>query len=892
MSIQDDETLQMYVEESREHLDSIEEDLLVLEKEGAGADEELVNKVFRAAHSIKGGASFLGLENVKDLAHKIENVLGMIRGGEMLPSSDVVNVLLSSFDRLRELIDRVDASDSMDISEHVAALVNLASSCLSSEERSTLLEMVDICLPDGRSVFPVSRFDLDQADKAGKFIYLIEYDLIHDVHRKGKTPLDIANLLQDCGAIMESKVDIGAVGLLEDDSISNSLPLFVLFATIIDPDIIHSVFELGSKKVHPITAREIAKFPVQTAAAPGAVVDASPSSAVSASHGANAPASESSSGFGAASNGTGGEVHAYRISFRPHSDILRKGSDPIYVLNDLQSLGDADITAKRDAIPGLEEIDPEQCYTSWDITLTTVRDMNDIRDAFILIEDDVDLRIEVVGDPDIGEDPPGVADTAVEMDDDTGEAAHADSGDAAGKKLGEILVERGHATPEQIESALGGRKRIGEILVESGVVEPAHVKSALAVQQSSRQTAEKRQNEEALSSIRVPAEKLDHLVNLVGELVTVQARLSQMVASTENSALLTIAEEVEMLTAELRDSAMSIRMLPIGTTFNKFKRLVRDLSRELAKDVVIITEGEDTELDKTVIERLNDPLVHLVRNSVDHGIEPPDVREASGKPRQGTVCLSAMHSGANVLIRIEDDGAGLDGEAILNRALERGLVTPDAELSESDIFGLIFAPGFSTARKVTNVSGRGVGMDVVKRSIEALRGIVDVDSRKGAGTTITLKLPLTLAIIDGLLVGVEDGIFVLPLSAVQECVELTREDVERAHGRHLAYVRGEIIPYVRLREQFGIEGEPPDIEQVVVIETAGMRIGFVVDRVIGEHQTVIKNLGRMYRDVKGFSGATILGDGTVALIMDAAQIVHHAEIEELPAGMAMTNPIM
>jgi len=337
--------------------------------------------------------------------------------------------------------------------------------------------------------------------------------------------------------------------------------------------------------------------------------------------------------------------------------------------------------------------------------------------------------------------------------------------------------------------------------------------------------------------------------------------------------LLLVAEEVERLVTELRDNTMSIRMLPIGNTFSKFKRLVRDLSTELGKEINLITEGEETELDKTVIEKLNDPLVHLIRNSIDHGIEAPDAREQSGKPREGTVKLTAEHSGANVLIHIADDGAGIDPEAIRLKAIERGMITAEDNLNEKELFSLIFAPGFSMAKKVTNVSGRGVGMDVVKRGIDALNGTLDIQSKMGEGATITLKLPLTLAIIDGLLVRIADAFFVLPLAAIEECVELTRQDIRKMHGRHMTHIRGEVVPYISLREVFKIPGELPAIEQIIINRIGDDRIGLVVDQVIGEHQTVIKSMGKFYRHVREISGATILGDGTVALIVDISQLV-------------------
>lgn len=567
------------------------------------------------------------------------------------------------------------------------------------------------------------------------------------------------------------------------------------------------------------------------------------------------PAMVGTKGTESSSSGEEREM-TFRIALRMDRDTFMRGSNPVLLLKELEELGECRVIARTEAIPELEALNPEECYTSWDVILTTVRGINAIKDVFIFVEDECEVKIEVVS-----------ADAAA-----AAEAAH--------RKLGEILVERGEVSREEVHKALAEQKRIGQLLVDAGAVEPSSVVSALAEQEQVKAVHLKQQKEEAVSNIRVPTVRLDTLVNLVGELVTVQARLSQTVAKMEHPELLAISEVVERLTADLRDNTMSIRMVPIGTTFSKFKRLVRDLADELGKDVAMVTEGAETELDKTVIERLNDPLVHLIRNCIDHGIESPALREAAGKPRQGTVRLSATHSGACVLIRIADDGAGLDGAVIREKAVERGLMAADAELPENEVFAMIFTPGFSTARQVTSVSGRGVGMDVVKRSIDALRGSIEISSRRGVGTTITLKLPLTLAIIDGLLVKVGDGYFVMPLSMVEECVELTREDVLRAHGRHLTHVRGRIVPYIRLRERFLINGNAPAQEQVVITEVGGGSVGIVVDRVIGEHQTVIKNLGRMYRNIDEISGATILGDGTVALIMDVPKLVKGTELQE------------
>jgi len=377
------------------------------------------------------------------------------------------------------------------------------------------------------------------------------------------------------------------------------------------------------------------------------------------------------------------------------------------------------------------------------------------------------------------------------------------------------------------------------------------------------------------SSIRVAAAKLDQLVDLVGQLVTVQARLVEVAARREDRDMQAVAEEIEALTTELRETSMGMRTLPLRSTFERFKRLVYDLGRSLHKEVELTFEGGETELDKTVLDQLNDPLMHLIRNSMDHGIEVPEVRRAAGKPAAGTIHLSARHAGAQVLICVSDDGKGIDREAVRARAVEKGLAAADARLGESEIFSFILAPGFSTAREVSDVSGRGVGMDVVRRNVEALRGTIEIASQPGLGSTMTLRLPLTLAIIDGLLVRVGQARFIMPLGNTVECVELTRQDIANANGKPLANIRGEIIPYIRLSEYLEMPTQRPEREQIMVAETEHGRFGFVVDQVLGDYQTVIKNLGRLYRNVQVVSGATILGDGSVALILDLHRLAQN-----------------
>ncbi|MBJ6723780.1 chemotaxis protein CheA [Geomesophilobacter sediminis] len=560
-------------------------------------------------------------------------------------------------------------------------------------------------------------------------------------------------------------------------------------------------------------------------------------------------------GVTAAAAAHGGETEpvavTYRILVTPVAEIFASGTNPLALLNELRELGPCQAVAQLGRVPAIDEIDPEHCYVAWHVVLTTDRGIEAIRDVFVFAEDVCELKIEVI-----------------------------DDGSASGgyKKLGEILVEKGELAPDALAEILASQKRIGTLAIEKGV-HPEAVTAALVEQQHVKQQREERQKQESAASIRVPADKLDLLVNLVGEMVTVQARFTQTAVERRDPKFKAIAEEVERLTGELRDIALNIRMLPIGSTFSKFKRLVRDLSAELGKEIEMTTAGADTELDKTVIEKLNDPLVHLLRNSIDHGIELPEVRAAGGKPRQGTVHLAAQHAGDSVILSIKDDGAGLDREAIRAKAVERGLIPANAELSEKEIFGQIFAPGFSTAKQVTSVSGRGVGMDVVKRSIEALRGSIEIDSRRGEGTLISIRIPLTPAIIESLMVMIGGNRYLLPLSLVDQCVLFPKEDRERCHGRDMVNVRGRMIPFIPIRERFGLAGKRPDIEQIVIVEMDGMQVGLVVDYVIGEHQTVIKSLGPAYKDVRGVSGATILGDGAVALILDLPQIVQSVENE-------------
>jgi two-component system chemotaxis sensor kinase CheA len=372
----------------------------------------------------------------------------------------------------------------------------------------------------------------------------------------------------------------------------------------------------------------------------------------------------------------------------------------------------------------------------------------------------------------------------------------------------------------------------------------------------------------------------------VGELVIAQSRLSQLASASADIGLRSVSEEIERLSGELRDTMMVLRMVPVASLFSRFRRLVHDLARETGKVIELVTEGETTEVDKTVIERLADPLVHLVRNSIDHGLEPPEERLAAGKAEAGTITLSARQSGGEVIISIKDDGRGINRERVRAKAESSGLIQPGQQLSDAELLQLIFAPGFSTAAQITNLSGRGVGMDVVKKTVEALRGAIDIVSLSGQGSDVSLRIPLTLAIIDGLLVRVGAGRYVIPLSAVEECLELSLEEDLRSRGRSFISLRDSLVPFLRLRDVFRT-GTKPDVHQkVVVISTGTERVGLVVDQIIGDHQTVIKSMSKLHNNVATFSGATILGDGSVALILDVGHLVAAGQQQEAQLRVA------
>jgi len=716
----DDETLQVYVEESEEHLADIEKDLLTIEEMGADIDENLVNKVFRAAHSIKGGAGFMGLNGIKELSHKLENVLGLIREKEMKPNSEIVSVLLTGFDRLNELMNNINASNDMDISSQVAALESLTNASLSQEDKESVDRTLDISLPNGQVVFKVCEFDMKQARKGGKFVYLVEYDLIHDIHYKNKTPLDIITKIQQSGILIESKVDITSVGTLEEDAI-NRIPFYALHASIIEPDLIGDVLELDDKYVHILADEDDDTETVQEA---------------------------------------------------PPAPIEQPKSKPQLV--------------EKTPVP----VSPPKQKTS----------------------------------------PP--------------------------KK-------------------------------------PAKPKSEPDAHETKTETSFTKE-----TSLRVNISLLDSLMNLAGELVLSRNQLIQSIASGNEHGLDMAKQRIDIVTSELQDAIMLTRMQPIGKVFSKFPRVVRELAKNLGKEVKLDLEGKDVELDKSIIEGLNDPLTHMIRNSVDHGIETPADRKEAGKKETGRVLMRAYHEAGQINIEIMDDGKGIDGDVLAYKAIEKGLLTEDQveAMSEKDRVNLIFLPGFSTAQIISDVSGRGVGMDVVKSNLDALGGVVDVQSVVGEGTTFRIKLPLTLAIVPSLLVSIGEERFAIPQVNLDELLRIpanqVKERIEVVGDAKVVRLREDLLPVLSLAEILGLKEHSKDkvnAVNIAVVSAGTLRYGLIVDKLHDSVEIVVKPLGRHLKNSNEYAGATILGDGRVALILDVANMATRAELTNIEGGMTASN---
>jgi len=745
MHERDDALLGEFLAECREHLADIENDLLTIEEGGADIDEQLVNKVFRAAHSIKGGAGFFNLMKIQELGHRTENVLDMVRSREMIPAPEVVNILLLAFDRLREMINRHKESNGEDISEIMVALSGLASSFLPPEEKASISQEVVIAAPDLPGEIKVSEFDLVRARREGCYIYLLQIDLIHDVQRRGKTPLDVMKALLDCGSILDAQVDLTSAGTLEDEP-TNELVLRVLYASVVDPTIMAVLVEIPAERIRVLEE----------------------------------PASAFSSD----------EQDAETVSV----------ACPVP-------------TGTTTTLPRTRSV-PIETTTATASPMTTAPSPHPISDVSVTV---------------------------------------------AGPRVS-------RRTSTETPAADGGTSTGG-----------------------------------GDATVRVQVGLLDTLMNLAGELVLGRNQLNEAIGRGDLHSIRAGGQRLNLVTSELQEAVMFTRMQPIGNLFGKFPRLVRDLSRELGKDIHLELNGRDVELDKTLIEGLSDPLTHMVRNAVDHGVESPGERTAQGKPAGGTVRLQASHQAGQVVVEIADDGKGIDPEKIANAALSRELITREQMqlMSDADKRALVFLPGLSTAEKVSDVSGRGVGMDVVKTNLDRLGGQVEIDSVAGRGTTFRIKLPLTLAIIPSLLVSVGEERFAIPQINVSELIRIgadqIRERIEVVGDAEVLVLRNTLIPVVELSVLLGLDaGAAADPRRmrdrradqgsdlkVVVVSAGAFLYGLVVEELHDSLEIVVKPLGRHLKGLREYAGATILGDGRVSLILDAAGLAGVAGLSSM-----------
>jgi len=561
----------------------------------------------------------------------------------------------------------------------------------------------------------------------------------------------------------------------------------------------------------------------------------------------------------------------WHISLRFTEDIFKNGLDPQSFINYLGEMGQLlnVVTVDQD-VPGSEEYDPEKCYIGFEILFDGDTDKNTIENVFEFVIDDCELRIIP---------PKGRITDYVNLLDELPETS---------MKIGDMLLRVGSLTEVELEEALelqgdtgdiegeaADNRFLGQIMVDEKMVQKSVLDAALEKQQSVKKIEERKRK-----SIRIDADKLDKLINLIGELVITGANVKQLSEGSSDVDLAESVSSMSRLIEDVRDNTMNLRMVQIGETFKKYERVVRDLSRERGKEINLIISGGDTELDKTLIEKISDPLMHLIRNSADHGIDIPDERVAKGKPGTGTIQLNAYYETGSIVIEVKDDGNGLNREKIYTKAVERGLIQENQKLSEDDLYQLIFHPGFSTADEITNISGRGVGMDVVKKNIEALRGTIVIESAEGAGTTMRIHLPLTLAIVDGFMVKVGEAYYVMPLDMVTECTEVDVNELQAKEGGNFLNLRGDVLPFMRLREFFSEPSETPERENIIVLEYARTKAGLVVDTLIGEFQTVIKPLGKLFMNLRWVSGATILGTGEVALILDVPKLIQYIQMKE------------
>jgi two-component system chemotaxis sensor kinase CheA len=550
-----------------------------------------------------------------------------------------------------------------------------------------------------------------------------------------------------------------------------------------------------------------------------------------------------------ATPGQAKSVFKILMEFRP--DIMESGNDPLRLIEELCEKGQLlDVNMNIAKVSPVEELDPYVMHISWTLFMETECTYEEIRDLFVFIWDDNNIMITDLTD----------------LSDDSGEIAE--------KRTGELLIDAGVIDETQLHETLKKQKKIGEILVEEAKAAPGQIEKVLEKQKTARESQQ-------VDTIRVDTKRLENVLDFVAELVISQSRVKELV-SNQNQVDVEVYnafQEVDKIIRRLQEEVMKTSMVPVGGTFTRFQRMVRDTAAEKGKEIELIIHGQETELDKRVIEQITDPLKHMIRNSLDHGIEMPDVREAAGKPRKGTIWLNAYHQEGSIIIEVSDDGKGLDETVIRKKAIEKGLIVENQKLADHEMYKLIMMPGFSTAEQITDISGRGVGLDVVANNVRSMRGTIDLESTKGRGIKFYIKLPLTLAIIDGMMVKIGDEKFIIPLTSIVEFIKASPKDIKSVEGTgQVINMRNEYIPLAQLSRLLDIPANTDDPAEglLVILKDARKKIALLVDDILGQEQVVTKSLKDNYQHVEGVAGATILGDGRVAVILDVPTLIRMA----------------
>ena len=811
----------MFFEEARELLISLEEGLMDLERRQG--DRAHLDKTFRAAHSIKGAAAMVGLEPIARFTHGIEAVLDKIRAGTLAVDSDIITTLLESRDHLAAMVEGESAGSpvpgSGDLSQRLSDLLRVTPPATAVAPPPSLpapgkpgqpesAPVVGRPLPADRAQVPPAAEKSEQATSKAK-------------------PENGPSARQ------------GGSGVSPDSS--GAAPVAAAPPSPPQP----GAPEIKKKSAAPSRPRaRKGKSRAMNKAAPTDVVGTGPAARVPD----QSPQPDS-------------PPFSYEILLAPGPDTLRRGVNPLGVLDELRELGESSVTADPKAVPLLDELDPERCYLTWKITVQTDADPERLRDVFLFVSEDCKVGVErrladgtTLPVPlDSGLPGPSVTPTAADF---------LAPGPVAAAGSMEIPSFGGLAAAEP-SSTNGAQTAAGSPLAAPTQTRAAAQVGGLSPFPGARPHAR----------IRVDALQLDDLVGLAGELAIVSDNLQGLRENSEMVPWLHALEALQRVSRQIRDTTLELRMVPVDELFSRFPRVVRDLADRSGKEIELRIVGQETRLDRTIVERLGDPMVHLIRNAVDHAIETPQERLAQGKPRMGRITLVAGHEGDRVAVRVEDDGRGLDRERIVKKGLARGLIPAGVSPEDPRVVSLIFEPGFSTRDNVSELSGRGVGLDVVRDAVRGLRGTLSVESTPGKGTSFIFRLPLTLALIDGLLVETAGGQFVVPLAQVEECVSLGGTSPALAKERPCVSVRGELVPMICLRSLFRSNGPLPARQELLLTRHAGQRVGVAVDRLVGRVQAVIQSLGQGLHGLSRFSGATILGDGSVSLILDLSAVV-------------------